>query len=182
MNILITGVGGPTPRSFAKAIKKIGKKYSTAKLIGTDINPLAIGLYQPELFDKTYVIPRADSANYWEIIEKIIKQHEIDAAVIQPELEVVVWSKKESEGQLPCKAYLPNQKIGDLLVDKSKMTYLLRDLDLVPKSVSFERGIQDLQPIFDVLGNDFWVRSSSGTSGLGSLRVEGIQSLKLDRN
>ena len=52
MKILITGIGGPTPRSFAIALKKYSF-YKRFELIGTDINPLAIGLYQNDLFNKT---------------------------------------------------------------------------------------------------------------------------------
>jgi carbamoyl-phosphate synthase large subunit len=48
MNILITGVGGPTPRSIARSLR-LSPIYKEATLIGTDINPLAHGLYQNEL-------------------------------------------------------------------------------------------------------------------------------------
>jgi carbamoyl-phosphate synthase large subunit len=51
-------------------------------------------------------------------------------------------------------------------------------LDLVPPSVEFDRSTADFSSVFNKLGNDFWVRSSSGTSGLGSLRVDGEESLK----
>lgn len=177
MNILITGVGGPTPRSFAHSIKNVGFQYNSAKLIGTDINPLAIGLYQTNLFDFSYVIPRADSPEYWQAIQKIVDKHDIDIAVILPELEVLEWSKRDVQEKLPCKVLLPSFKINELLVDKSKMTEVLKDLDLVPTSLSFHRDTKDLQYVFASLGYDFWVRSSSGTSGLGSLRVDGIKSL-----
>ncbi|WP_396156213.1 hypothetical protein [Flavobacterium macrobrachii] len=176
MNILITGVGGPTPRSFAIALKKYtNKKF---KLFATDVNPLSIGLYQKELFDHSFVVPSASETNYWEIIEKIINENKIDLAVILPELEVIEWSRRKSNNELPCKALVPDFSIANLLVDKSKMTDILKDLKLVPPSVSFHRNHENLEEIFNVLGNDFWVRSTSGTSGLGSLKVKDVQSLK----
>ena len=58
MKILITGVGGPTPRSFAISLKKYST-YANYEFIATDINPLSIGLYQKDLFKKSYVIPKA---------------------------------------------------------------------------------------------------------------------------
>lgn len=170
MKILITGVGGPTPRSFAIALKKYSN-YKHYELFGTDINPLAMGLYQRELFDKTFVIPLATSPEYWITIEKIIKENNIDIAVILPELEVLEWSKRKETNSLPCKVLLPDYSLAELLVNKSKMTAILKGMDIVPSSVTFSRDINDFSEVFKVLKGNFWVRSSSGTSGLGSLKV-----------
>ncbi len=177
MKILITGVGGPTPRSFAIALKRYTKDKSYV-LYATDINPLSIGLYQKNLFDFSFVVPPANSPDYWSTIERIIKENNIDAAVILPELEVIEWSKRKEKGDLPCKALIPDLAIANLLVDKSKMTEVLKDLDIVPPSFSFNREHQNLDEIFEYLGADFWVRSTSGTSGLGSLKVKDKQALK----
>lgn len=177
MKILMTGVGGPTPRSFAIALKKYSF-YKRFEIIATDINPLSIGLYQTDLFSKGYVVPRCTDANYWEVIEKIVKEHQIDYAVILPELEVMEWSKRQMEGKLPCPAFLPHPEIAALLVDKARMTDMLEPLGLVPVSIEFERSIVDLSPIFEKLKNNFWVRSTSGTSGLGSLLIDSEDSLK----
>ena len=177
MKILITGVGGPTPRSFAIALKKYSF-YKRFELIGTDINPLAIGLYQNDLFNKTLLVPSATSPDYWSAIEKLIKENNIDFAVILPELEVIEWSKRKETGSLPCKALIPDFSMAELLVDKSKMTEILKDLDIVPLSVTFSRDTTNLKEVFDVLKGNFWVRSTSGTSGLGSLKVEDEDSLK----
>ena len=98
MRILITGVGGPTPRSFSIALKKYSR-YKMYELIATDINPLSLGLYQTELFSKSYVIPRCTDATYWDEIEEVVKTHQIDLAVILPELEVIEWSKRAEKGK-----------------------------------------------------------------------------------
>ncbi len=177
MKILITGVGGPTPRSFAIALKK----HSATKnltLIGTDINPLAIGLYQNDLFDETVLVPGALHQDYWPTIERLIKEKQIDAAVILPELEVMEWSKRKETRDLPCKVLLPDYSMAELLVDKSKMTDVLDGLDITPPSVTFNRNLTNFDEVFDKLGSGFWVRSTSGTSGLGSLKVDDLQSLK----
>lgn len=171
MRILITGVGGPTPRSFAIALKKYSF-FKRFELIGTDINPLAIGLYQDSLFAKSYVIPPArDTEQYWNAIEKIINEEKIEYAVILPELEVLEWSKRKQNQSLPCKALIPDYSIAHLLVDKARMTDALAVFGLVPESVSFHRSISSVNSVFKKLGTPFWVRSSSGTSGLGSLKI-----------
>lgn len=177
MKILMTGVGGPTPRSFAIGLKKYSK-YTNYEIIATDINPLSIGLYQKDLFDKSYIVPRATDAAYWPAIEKIVAENKIDVAVILPELEVMEWSKRMEAGKLPCKAFLPASSIAALLVDKAKMTELLDPLGVVPPSVEFNRDEKDLSKVFSKLGFPFWVRSTSGTSGLGSLKVEDEDGLK----
>jgi len=177
MKILITGVGGPTPRSFAIALQKYSS-YANFEFIATDINPLSMGLYQKDLFKKTYVIPRATDKNYWHTIEQIIKENNIEFAVILPELEVIEWSKRKEEGKLPCKVLLPDYSMAKLLVDKAKMTNLLEPLDIVPKSVEFSRDESQLEKISNKLGYPYWVRSTSGTSGLGSLKIQDKNSLK----
>ena len=177
MKILITGVGGPTPRSFAISLKKYSK-YKDFEFIATDINPLSIGLYQKDLFKKAYVIPRATDKDYWRTIEQIINENEIEFAVILPELEVLEWSKRMEKDTLPCKVLLPDYSIAQLLVNKAKMTSLLEELDIVPKSIEFSRDEAQLNKISNKLGYPYWVRSTSGTSGLGSLKVENENSLR----
>lgn len=177
MKILITGVGGPTPRSFAIAIKRIGR-YKDAELIGTDINPLAVGLYQKDLFDKTLLLPRADSPEYWTAVEELIERESIDLAVILPELEVMEWARKASKEALPCKAFLPDIKMAEALVDKGRMTVLLKDTGLVPKSFSFTPGQRNIGRISYDCGSPYWVRSASGTSGLGSMLIESKEQLE----
>jgi hypothetical protein len=177
MKILITGVGGPTPRSFAIALKKYSS-FADAELIATDINPLSIGLYQPWLFSKSYVVPRATDPGYWPVIERIVLENKIDMAVILPELEVMLWSRRKQTHPLPCKVLLPDPAIAELLVDKAKMTELLEPLGIVPPSVGFDARESGFDALFGKLDLPFWVRSSSGTSGLGSLKVQDEQSLR----
>jgi hypothetical protein len=178
INILITGVGGPTPRSFAIALKKYNTTTNQYRLIGTDINPLALGLYQKELFNEAYLIPKANDPDYWKVVEELIVKHQIHFAVILPELEVMEWAKRNDEGKLPCKALLPSYLLSQLLVDKAKMTEILHPLGNVPTSIEFKRDIQDINTTTAKLPFPFWVRSSSGTSGLGSLLIENEAALK----
>lgn len=177
MNILITGVGGPTPRSFAIALKEYSD-YTSYNLFATDIDPLSIGLYQDDLFEESFLIPKATNPDYWNAIEEIVITRGIDAAVILPEVEVQVWSRKMEEDKLPCRAILPDPSIAELLVDKAKMTAVLVDLDVVPPSVKFLRDANTFDLVFDVLNFPFWVRSTSGSSGLGSLKINSEIDLK----
>jgi len=177
MKILITGVGGPTPRSFAISLRKYGK-YQTAELVGTDSNQLAIGLYQPELFSEAFLVPAATDPEYWIRIEEIVNANAIDAAVVLPEQEVLEWGRRQATGVLPCSALIPDISIAEALVDKARMTQLLSPIGSVPRSVEFNRDLTDLSRVTDQLKFPFWVRSASGTSGLGSLKVEDMAALR----
>jgi hypothetical protein len=170
MNILITGVGGPTPRSIARSIKRHSKFYD-AVLIGTDINPLAYGLYETELYDKTYLIPKVSERDYWKAIETIIKEHQIEIAIVQPELEVLEWSNRMGKNKLPCKVLLADNILVKLLVDKSKMTEVLAHTGLVPKSFVIDAVNPNYYKLENCLPYPFWIRATSGSSGLGSLKV-----------
>src|SRR5690606_16389045 len=146
MNILITGVGGPTPRSFAIALK-MQNRYKNARIIATDINPLAIGLYQNDLFSSAYIVPKATDVRYWEAISEVIEKEAIEVAIILPELEVMEWARKQSNGELPCKTFLPSIEVAEILIDKAKMTSILETLDLVPLSYEFDRGLSNFRPL-----------------------------------
>lgn len=174
IRVLITGVGGPTPRSFVKSIQNFGScdKY---EFIGTDCNSLSIGLYQKELFAKTYLVPRVDSPDYWPAISKIVEKEDIDYAVVLPELEVLEWARCSENGGVPCPSLLPDHKLAEMLVDKSRMTQILAPHGFVPQSFAFQR---DHLPEESELAFPFWVRSASGSSGLGSLKVGSTQELQ----
>jgi hypothetical protein len=177
MNILFTGVGGPTPRSFAYSLRNHGTYAKDATLVGVDANPLAIGLYQSGLFNHSNVVPRADHAEYWAAMELVVSKYAIDYAIILPESEVLAWSKRVDFGSLPCTTFLPDSRLCEMLIHKSKTTAALWELGVVPKSVVFERSSFNMDEIFDQLGDVFWVRADSGTSGVGSLLVDGKDAL-----
>lgn len=178
LNILITGVGGPTPRSFARAIKELGN-YADYKLIGTDIHPYAIGHYQSSLFNKSYVTLRSSDSGYWEQMEALIKKENIDIAVILPEQEVLAWSKRQAEGTLPCKALIPPQEAVDQMLDKGILTAALSSSGLVPKSILIDPNNQNLKAdTEEVLKYPYWIRSATGSSGLGSYKIESFHDLQ----
>ena len=73
--ILITGIGGLTPRSIAKRIRKNHPNY---KLIGCDIEKKATGFFMKGLLDEYYVCPRCTDPNYFPWIENLIEKKRID--------------------------------------------------------------------------------------------------------
>lgn len=176
MKILITGVGGVTPRSFAHSLRKYSR-YAQYEFIGTDSNQYALGLYMPQLFNKSYLVPKVSDPNYWTVLDKIIDAEKIDYAVINPELEVVEWAKRSASYNFPMKVLLPDYNLASLLVDKAKLTEALEPYGLVPKSFTINK-----EDIFDKvelkLQYPFWIRSALGSSGLGSMKINSLNELR----
>lgn len=173
MNILITGVGGPTPRSFVRAVKNSDHPLSqSVKFIGLDCNPLAYGLYDRSLFDSSYVVPRADDSDYWSTLNRIIEAENIDAAIILPEVEVLEWAVNRSKLSRQVKTHLPEPDLAEVLVNKHQLHRYLQDSDWIPKFVRVDPAGYDFRKIKNRIGLPFWIRSTEGSSGLGSLKIE----------
>jgi hypothetical protein len=177
MKVLVTGVGGPTPRSIAISLKQISSRFQSLELIATDSNPLAIGLYQKHLFSKSYLVPPCGHQDYWARVKQIIEMEQIEIAIVQPELEVIEWSRKAYNDELTCKCLLPHYHIADLLIDKSKLNAHLSSLKVVPDSITFNRNNLSIEQFHETLGDTYWVRSTKGSSGLGSLHVKNKEML-----
>lgn len=175
--ILVTGVGGPTPRSFVRAIKLFDTNKDSYEFIGVDANPLAYGLYEKALFTHSYVVPKANEGNYWEAINEIVEQQDIDGAIILPEIEVLEWAKNHHKLGKNIKTHLPAYQLAVELVNKHSLHHLLKDTDYIPQFFKINPNNYSYQDIRDSVGNIFWVRSTEGSSGLGSLKIESQEML-----
>ena len=176
MKILITGVGGPTPRSFAQALIKYSR-YAHYELVATDCDPYAIGLYMPSLFNQSYVIPKATDPDYWSVIEEIIANEQIEYAAVMPELEVLEWAKRSIDNRLPCKVILPDYNLATHLVDKALLTGILEPHGLAPASFVITREEVNEKEAFK-LPYPFWIRSATGSSGRGALKINSLSELR----
>lgn len=166
INILVTGVGGPTPRSFVRSILDSGcERY---RFVGVDSNPLAIGLYDRDSYIATQVVPECSSEAYWPAIGRLVDRYEIAFAVVMPEVEVLTWARAKEAQALPCEAFVPDYQTSRVLLDKKAMHHALHDKPYIPAHAHFANGanVDDLS-----LPYPFWVRSTVGSSGLGSLKV-----------
>jgi carbamoylphosphate synthase large subunit len=178
MNILVTGVGGPTPRSFVRAVKLKEKESRKYRFIGVDCNPKAYGLYDTTLFDKGYLVPRADHKDYWNIINEIIRKEDVSCAVVLPEVEVLEWAKNRSKLDKDIKTHLPDMALAEALVNKHRLHDFLGDTDLVPGFKKLLPSSHNYAEIVNETGSPFWIRSTEGSSGLGSLKIESESALK----
>ena len=126
--ILITGIGGLTPRSIAQIIKEHHPDY---KVIGCDIEKKAIGFFMKTpkgepLVDECFVAPRCNSPEYFPWIEQLVSEKRVDYAFVQPESEIVEWGKYfEKNNKFPCPVFMGCKLLSESLRDKSIMANLL---------------------------------------------------------
>ena len=136
--ILITGIGGLTPRSIATIIRENHPDY---RLIGCDIEKKAMGFFMKDatghsLLDAYYVAPRCDSSDYFPWIEKLVKAEGIDYAFVQPEAEIVAWGQYfEEHGMYPTPVFMGSKLLSESLRDKSIMADLLEGTEFIPKTI-----------------------------------------------
>jgi hypothetical protein len=174
--ILVTGIGGPTPRSIAKSIKAISNNY---RIIGVDANPKALGFFIPNLIDKGYLAPRMNDSSYWSFIEKLVISESIDMAFVQPEEEVVGWGQYfEQYKKFPCPTFIPPLNLARSLMDKSIMADLLKGTKFIPKTIKVTQDNPCINEIEKEIGFPCWIRATKGSGGLGSLRIDNIENYK----
>lgn len=174
--VLITGIGGLTPRSIAKVIRENHPDY---KLIGCDIEKKAVGFFMKDLLDECYVCPRCTSNEYFSWIEKLVKEKNIDYAFVQPESEIVEWGDYyEKNGKYPCPVFMGSKLLSVSLKDKSIMANLLEGTDFIPKTIKVTQENPKFEEVENEIGFPCWIRATEGTGGLGSLRLDDINSYK----
>lgn len=174
--VLITGIGGLTPRSIARVLRKNHPDY---RLIGVDVNPKAIGFFMSGLLDEHYVCPRCKEVSYFPFIEQLVADHHIDYAFVQPESEIVEWADYyEKHGKYPCPVFMGSKVLSVSLKDKSIMADLLKDTDYIPKTIKVTQDNPRFDEVEHEIGFPCWIRATEGTGGLGSLRIDDISSYK----
>lgn len=174
--ILVTGIGGLTPRSITRIIRKNRPDY---KIIGCDIDKKAVGFFMKGLLDEYYVCPCCSSPEYFPWVEKLIAEKNIDYAFVQPEAEIVEWGDYyEKHGNFPCPVFMGCKRLSESLRDKSIMADLLKKTDFIPKTIKVTQDNPRYESVEKEIGFPCWIRATEGTGGLGSLRLDDLSSYK----
>lgn len=179
--ILITGIGGLTPRSIATIIRKNHPDY---KIIGCDIDKKAMGFFMKtndgsKLVDEYFLCPRCTAPEYFPWIEKLVAEKKIDYAFVQPESEIVEWGQYfEDHGKYPCPVFIGSKLLSLSLKDKSIMADLLEGTDYIPKTIKVTQENPRFKDVENEIGFPCWIRATEGTGGLGSLRLDDISSYR----
>lgn len=178
--LLITGIGGLTPRSIATVIRE---KYPDYHVIGIDADKKAMGFFMfingRKLVDEYFVCPRCDSPEYFPFIENLVAEKYIDYAFVQPESEIVVWGDYyEKHGKHPVTTFMGCKLLSESLRDKAIMASLLEGTDFIPKTIKVTQKEPKFEEVEKEIGFPCWIRATEGTGGLGSLRLDNLDSYK----
>ena len=174
--ILVTGIGGLTPRSLTSIIRENHPDY---KIIGCDIEKKAVGFFMKGLLDEYYVCPRCTEPEYFPWIENLVEEKHIDYAFVQPESEIVEWADYyEKNGKYPCPVFMGSKLLSVSLKDKSIMADLLGGTDFIPKTIKVTQENPRYKDVENEIGFPCWIRATEGTGGLGSLRLDDLSSYK----
>ncbi len=174
--VLVTGIGGLTPRSIATIIRENHPDY---KIIGCDVDKKAMGFFMKGLVDEYYICPYCTSPDYFSWIEKLVEEKGIDYAFVQPEREIVEWGiYYEEKGKFPCPVFMGSKLLSVSLKDKSIMADLLRGTDYIPKTIKVTQDNPRYEDVEKEIGFPCWIRATEGTGGLGSLKINDISSYK----
>lgn len=175
MRILVTGACAVTGRSVARSLR-ISKVFGQdLELIGADIDNNIYGFYE-KLYDKIYVLPRKFEQEYVDLINRIIREEKIDAAIVVPEIEVFFWSKHHFN--VP---YLvPDSRFCDVAISKERLFALLEGTGWIPKSQKFNKELLDDDTFTSSIKYPVWIRDASdGTaSARGAFKAENLEGLK----
>ena len=167
--ILITGIGGPTPRSIAKTIKRNNAEH---RVIGVDINPKALGFFMGGLVDDYFIAPRVDDPSYWAFINELIREEKVDLAFVQPEKEVIGWGNYFVEhNKFPCPVIIPPVELATVLMNKSLMANVLNQTEYIPETIKVTQDNPRIAEVQKEIGYPCWIRATEGSGGLGSLKL-----------
>lgn len=173
MNILFTGIGGPTPLGLAKSIKLV---WPDARCIGMDASPWAPSLYQSDVFSATYRVPPANDSTYWTVVGDIVRKENVDFAFVVPETEVLMWAERAQRHPLPCAVHIPEYTLAAFCFDKLRVAEFLFPLGLTPETIYLDNAsvLND-----DTFGLDYpyWIRVKSGAGALGALCIRSRKDL-----
>ena len=174
--ILVTGIGGLTPRSITGIIRENHPDY---KIIGVDVNKKALGFFMKGFLDECYVCPRCTDPAYFPWIESLVAEKKIDYAFVQPESEIVEWGDYyEKNGKFPCPVFMGCKSLSVSLKDKSIMADLLKGTKFIPKTIKVTQDNPRYEEVEKEIGFPCWIRATEGTGGLGSLKLEDMSSYK----
>ena len=158
--ILITGIGGLTPRSIATIIRENHPDY---KIVGCDIEKKAMGFFMKtkdgkKLIDEYYIAPRCTSPEYFPWMEKLVAEKGIDYAFVQPEAEIVEWGQYyEDHGSFPCPVFMGCKLLSESLREIPEITVVKivgRTVDTYPSEYDKD-NIQPYSPKIYIVENIF---------------------------
>jgi carbamoyl-phosphate synthase large subunit len=136
--VIVTGVGG---RSVGAGILfALGTLQSRYTVISTDADPFSFGLYKAEY---GYVIPKAGASDYCDVLNGIIKTHNVQAIFPGTIPEVEYLAKNREKIKAPLIMNL-NASLVDIAADKLLVYHHLKKLGINTPETVIPDEVDDL--------------------------------------
>ncbi len=122
ITVLVTGAGAGVGQSIIKSLKLSKVK---TRIIATDMNHLAAGLYRA---DAAYIVPGPDDPTYLGVLEKICKGEGVEAVFIgtDTELKILSQNRDDFEMRSGAKVVVGNLEAVAISDDKWKTAEFLK--------------------------------------------------------
>ncbi len=164
--ILVTGANGAVANQCAICLKEAG-----AWILGTEASPAALCLYEEDSpFDKMKLIPDCSDAGYLRSLNQVCAEENIELVVVTNEFELEYLAQNCS--QLKASMVIPDIKIIRICRSKWKTCQSL-PREFVPPTFQIDSP-QELPHLFEVLGEEIWVRADFGQAAQTALLCRDI--------
>jgi carbamoyl-phosphate synthase large subunit len=169
--ILVTGCGGSAAYNFIDSLKLLETKYLT---VGVDSNKYHLSLSNA---DFKYLVPSNSNPNvYINVLNKIIKKHNVDLVHPQPDPEVLFLA--EHRDRLMSKIFLPSLETILVCQNKIQTNYILSNNGVnVPESylISTRRGLEESFKKLRKKHEKIWVRAIRGAGSKAALPISELK-------
>lgn len=172
INILITGAGAGVGQSIIKAVKL--SKINT-KIIATDNNPMAAGMYRA---DAAYLVPLANEKGYIKKIIEICNKEKVNLILVgtDVELPILADNKKKIESSTSANLIVSNPRAIKIADDKWRTVQFLKENGFpYPKS-----AIKDFDKFIEKNGLPVIVKPRVGARSIGFQVIKNKN--ELDKN
>lgn len=174
--ILVTGAGGSAAYNYIESLRHNPKKEKFF-IVGTDISRYHIELSS---LDRRYIVPKCESPDYLEKVNKIIELEKIDFLHCQPDQDANFFSKNKDK--IKAKTFLPDPKTVDICQNKMVFNKILRDNNLVVPDAFYLESEKDLENALEILfktNEKVWLRAIRGAGSRAALPIKKIEHAKM---
>jgi carbamoylphosphate synthase large subunit len=175
--ILVTGAGGSPSYNYVQSLRD-NPENEKFYLVGLDKNKYHLELAD---VDKKYLVPDfSNNGDYSIFINKIIKDERIDFVHVQPEQDVLFFSKNKEK--IEAKTFLPKYKTVSLCQNKMQFVEALASKNIpTPQAFQINSENDVAKFVSKILNNNkkAWIRAIKGAGSKASLPVNNSGQAKM---
>ena len=167
---MVTGAGGSPATNFVRSLRCADEDF---KLVGTDCDKFY--LMRAET-DKRYLVPKCTESDYFDILNQIIEEDNLEFLHVQNDVEMKTIS--EGREKLNIKTFLPAKKTVEICLNKLESYKKWAAAGIKQPKTMTIKDEEDLKEAFDKFGDKIWIRDITGAGGRGSLPASGFKIAK----